>query len=177
MTKRLFTFIAVMFLALASISAQSLSGRWKADDNFKKEYEMDPTWDLFVDVEEDCLAIIMSVKVKEDDISLTVYIMTEGTFQYEANAVNAQIDPAKAQISIDDVETTDPEVKKRLEDPATRDAVLEFIKMAMTSQLDIKQVVEPLVEGFSHFTIKSLTQDAMTLQFVDDSEASFVRVE
>lgn len=176
MKRRLFTLAALMVLAVASLSAQSFVGKWKATEEFEKQMDFEKGMDLYLETTATDIKVLMIASVQEDGMDMKMQFVMPGTYTRSGDQVKARFNKSKIDFEILDLKTTDPEISAFLKDPEMKKLLYGLIKEQAMQDSDAKEAIGPLAEAFETFTISSLTQSTMTVMLQDALELKLTRV-
>ena len=172
----LFSVMSVYAQSSSTINSQSLEGKWKIGEGFRtllqsalsEDEEMkDVQMDYILDFgRNNAVTIRIPMQTTEEDMDMTMEINFPGTYKINGNALSLKLDKKNVNIGITDVKTNDPEMKKILENPEARAALLSMmnsmIKEEMKTQMD---EIGLMVDDFTSMSVQSVTDTQLELKF------------
>lgn len=158
--KRQITFLALMLLAVMSISAQSLEGTWKTATETDEDGDKATMFFTFQSGGKLTWRILMAASDKETG-NFEMSMIIPGTYVRNGNRLSLRVVPKKATCKVEKVEFLG-EYKELAKDPAMKAKVLDMLQDAMSKEMKKEFAKENPFDG--DVTISKLTATELTLK-------------
>ena len=181
MKKTLFI-LTLMLLGISSMSAQTLIGKWAADQDFKTLMEAgveeDPNFkiDLVLHFTLQNLNLKMLITASDDGMTMKLDYTIPGTYIQSGKQVTAKYDLNKSELKVISIESDDPEFSTLLANKEMKDMIFKMINDQVKEQMKDKlNEMSEFTDIFKQFTIESITASKLKLTFKDNATIGFDR--
>lgn len=177
MIKKLSIIVVLSTLVLAALSAQTIQGKWKADQEFKRANLADGT-DLYLDFKESSINLSISVNQVKEGTSVTLLFTIPGTYTKEGSHVKAFYDYEKADVEITNYSPSNSTMKATLKDPKKREEILWLMKQRIIngSEDSFEGIKAISKECFTDFEIRYMTGNKLLVLLNNKMNSTFLRV-
>lgn len=180
MKKILFVFTVLLMSGMGSAMAQSINGSWKANKEFKDKFELtddETNINMLLVFSGSNMSIKLIIKSTDKEVGvITMSYTIPGSFKKTGNKYHATFNKEKAAFKVDDLVSTDPEMKKMMADPDSKKMMLTMIE-AMVQKESAKDFKDMLAicDVFEEFEVASVTSRKLELKIVDELMFGFDR--
>ena len=175
-TMMLFSLMSVFAQSSSVISPESLEGKWKIGEGFRAILqsamnEEGEGRDLQVDYildfgKNNSVSIIIPMQGSEEGQDFTMEFSIPGTYTLKGNTINLELNKENISIKITDIKSDDPELKKLMENPKSRDALLLMMSSMIEEEMKSEMKdISSLVDGFASMSVQSVTDTQLKLKF------------
>ena len=179
MTKKIFFILSMMMLGITTMSAQSIIGKWAADEDFIKEMELedkDGKIDIVLNIAQRTISIDVLMNMDDDGDLISMVYSIPGTYTKVGNKVTAKFDEKKADLKVTDIQTNDPDMKAMMKTEEGKKAVLSLVNTMVKSEVaeSMKDIAE-ITTIFQTFTIEGVTAKKLSIKALEEVPVSFNR--
>lgn len=175
-TMMLFSLMCVFAQSSSVITPESLEGKWKIGEGFRAILqsamnEEGEGRDLQVDYildfgKNNSVSIIIPMQGSEEGQDFTMEFSIPGTYTLKGNTINLELNKENISIKITDIKSDDPELKKLMENPKSRDALLLMMSSMIEEEMKSEMKdISSLVDGFASMSVQSVTDTQLKLKF------------
>ena len=175
-TMMLFSLMCVFAQSSSVISPESLEGKWKIGEGFRailqsamneKGEGRDLQVDYILDFgKNNSVSIIIPMQGSEEGQDFTMEFSIPGTYTLKGNTINLELNKENISIKITDIKSDDPELKKLMENPKSRDALLLMMSSMIEEEMKSEMKdISSLVDGFASMSVQSVTDTQLKLKF------------
>ena len=175
-TMMLFSLMSVFAQSSSVITSESLEGKWKIGEGFRAILqsamnEEGEGRDLQVDYildfgKNNSVSIIIPMQGSEEGQDFTMEFSIPGTYTLKGNTINLELNKENISIKITDIKSDDPELKKLMENPKSRDALLLMMSSMIEEEMKSEMKdISSLVDGFASMSVQSVTDTQLKLKF------------
>ena len=177
---------ALSLLGIATLPAQRIDGFWKADEAFRKAFELDDdelNMDFIVhfdkeekaskkDKEKGAVVLAMPINSTDDEIgTLGVVFALPGTYVRTGSSVTATFNKDDVDIKITEMHLLDKEVAALIESSEESWNAIAALIEAQVKENNAKDMenIAGLADLFKAFTIESVTKDRLVIAIGEDT--------
>lgn len=177
MIKKLSIIVVLSTLALVGLSAQTIQGKWKADQEFKRANLADGT-DLYLEFKESSINLSIIANQIKEGTSVTLLFTMPGTYTKEGSHVKAFYDYEKADVEITNYSPSNSTMKAALKDPKKREEILWLMKQQIIngSEDAFEGIKDISKEYLTDFDIRYMTGNKLIILLNSKMNATFLRV-
>ena len=170
--KRQITLLALMFMAVMSISAQALEGTWKTATETDEDGDKSTIFFTFEQGGKLTWRILMAASDNETG-NFEMSMIIPGSYVRNGNRLTLKVIPKKATCKVEHVEFIG-EYKQLAKDPQMKAKVLDMLQDAMSKEMKKEFAKENPFDG--DVTISKLTDTELTLKEDDEDIFKLTRV-
>ena len=181
MKKLLFIFTVLLMSGIGSAMAQSINGSWKANKEVKNQFEWtddDTDVDMLLVFSGGNMSIKVLVKSTDKEVGIITMSYTfPGSFEKTGNKYHTTFNKEKAVFKIDDIVTTDPDMKGLMADPDSKKMILDMIESTVKKERSDNGIKDMLTicDVFEEFEVASVTSRKLELKIADTMTFGFDR--
>lgn len=165
-------------LGINSATAQSHTGKWKIEQEFRKLLNDDPNLDidLMLEFSTKDIYLHMVVTTVDEDLTMKCSYTIPGTYTKLGKEVTAKYTPEKSVFKLIDLKSKDPEINKLMASEDTKDFLFAMVESEAKKEIlgDIGDMKD-FIDLFSKFLIEKVTADLLTLNVNDGAIVNFDR--
>lgn len=178
MTKRFFFILTMMMISITTLSAQSIIGKWYADDEFIRKLELndkDGKVDIVLSIKENTISTDILMRVDDNDDKIDMIYSVPGTYTKTGNKVTAKFDVPKAELKVTDIKTSDPEMSEMMKTEEGKKTVLKLVNTMMNAEVgDSMKDMAEITKLFNSFNVKSVNANTLSIVIGDENSDTMV---
>lgn len=173
MTKRIFIILTMMVLCITTLSAQSIIGKWYADE-VAEAMELNELGDVVLNIKERTISTDFYINIEDDGAKIKMLYSIPGTYTKSGKKVTAKFNADKTDVKVVDFKTNDPELLAEMKTEKGKKELYEVISSLIESEMgDLVKGLAEISAIFNKFTVKSVTAKTLCLDiFIDNDDSA-----
>lgn len=187
MTKKIFMLAIVLLAGTAmwqDVQAQTVEGKWKADEQFKENADLNSDEGFLVDFflefkKKNAVDLILAYTTSDEEMgSFSMGITMEGTYKQKKGNYTVNFNHKDLKFSILSMDLKDKEAMELMQTMPEMRQMIENMLMAEIKKSfeQNEEVFKSFAEMFGKFKVESVTKKKLTL-LIEDEPCGFDRVE
>ena len=149
----LFIILTMMVLCITTLSAQSIIGKWYADE-VAEAMELNELGDVVLNIKERTISTDFYINIEDDGAKIKMLYSIPGTYTQSGKKVTAKFNADKTDVKVVDFKTNDPELLAEMKTEKGKKELYEVISSLIESEMgDLVKGLAEISEIFNKFTV------------------------